>query len=72
MRDARHLMRYMHVRWLRYVARCCIYQTGVEDPVDCLDQADDRNSETQVQERRDNVVCAGDMAGEEGNDEVDL
>lgn len=39
--------------------------------MDCLDRADGRNAETQVEERRDNVACAGGVAGEEGNDEVD-
>lgn len=41
--------------------------------MDCLDRADGRNAETQLEERRDNVACVGGVAGEEGNgNEVDV
>lgn len=41
--------------------------------MDCLDRADGRNAETQLEERRDNVACAGGVAGEEGNgNELDV
>jgi hypothetical protein len=35
--------------------------------VDCLGQADGRNTETQLEERRDNAACVGE---EEGNGNV--
>lgn len=41
--------------------------------MDCLDLADGRNAETQVEERRDSVACVGGVAVEEGNgNEVDV
>lgn len=39
----------------------------MEYPVDCLDRADGRKAETQVEERRDNVACVGGEAVAEGN-----
>lgn len=38
--------------------------------MDCLDRADGRNAETQLEERRDNVACVEGVAGEEGNGNV--
>jgi len=41
-------------------------------PVECLDRADGRSEETQLEERRDKAAWAGGVEEDKGNDETEV